>query len=204
MVADGARGAPRGEFAERSQLRDPGGDATPIVRGQRDIAPHRQLLQVVLAQREGEPPGCTLVDREDRLADRNDLAQFGDQDADRAVDRRHKPGLVELGLQVGHRRFGQRDPGIGQRALLGDRAGARSRMLGALEVEIGLRLGQRGGALVELLTAGEILGRQRNGTGVLLLGQQQVGLGRSHACRPGWRPPRHGRRNRPGPARPGR
>ena len=49
-----------------------------------------------------------------------------------------------------------------------------------LELEVGLGLGKRGRAFVELLATGKLLGRQRDGADILLLSQQEIGLGRSH------------------------
>ena len=179
VVADGARGAPGREFAERPQLRDTRRDAA----GRRRSSARRSLptvkpLQRVLAQGEGEPSLAAALQRHHRLADGHDLARLGDQDADVP-----STGATSLVLSS----FACRSATVASASATLASASARSsavgpalrgRELGALEVEVGLRLGERGGALVELLAAGEVPRRQRDGARILLLGQQQVGLGR--------------------------
>ena len=147
------------------------------------MPPSVNAVEIVLAHRKSKPQLAVGREGHHRLAGFNDLTRLGDADADGAVGRRGQPGLVELCLEPGDRRFGQRHPRIGQGALLGSGSGAGFLGLGALQIEVGLGFGQRSRALVELLAAGEILARQRGGAVVLLLSEDQIGFGGAHGLR---------------------
>src|SRR5262249_42873398 len=98
MVAHRARRPPGREFAERSQLRHARCDLLAVTGAEPYLASHRQTSQRIFAHGEGEPLLVPYLKGEHGLADRDDLTQLGDQDADRAVDRCDEPQLVELGL----------------------------------------------------------------------------------------------------------
>jgi hypothetical protein len=86
VVADRPYGTPRCEFAERPQFADTGVDAVPVARLQGDDLADRQVLEVILAQREGEPSLPIWLDRQHGLAWHKGLAQLGHLDKDNGID----------------------------------------------------------------------------------------------------------------------
>ena len=183
MIADRAGGAPDGELTERSKLSDLGVDPVAL-RGQQ---PHRRAdchsREQVLADGESEPALIRGRESQNRLSGRDDLAQFGHEQGHDAVDRSDERGLGELGFDIRERRLGIGDLRLRDRALLSSRAGPVLRVSGFSLVELGLGLAERRGSLVKLLLAGEGLGRERSGSGVLLLREGKIGFGDANLLR---------------------
>ena len=182
VVADRPGGAPGREFAQRPQsptTRAPIGWPSAAVRvALAPIVRPRSLSSRIVKANQRSPSRLSVITG---LPGAMISPEFGDADADRPIGRCKQLGLVELRLQA--RRRGPGQPRAWRR-----QAGAppavgpawSGRGCSPLAVEIGLGLGERGLALVELLLAQEALGIQGHGPIVLLLRQQQVGFGGAH------------------------
>ncbi|MER8571353.1 hypothetical protein NKG99_07215 [Mesorhizobium sp. M1409] len=178
MVANGAGRAPGREFPQWSQFRHAGIYLTPILHRQRYRFAECHFVEIVFTQRESEPSVTIRFHCHNRLSRTNDLAGLGNADAYCAVRWGRQSGLVQLGLEIRDRRFGQRHVGIGQSTLLdgGTRAGFGN--LRPLEIKVSLGLCKRGRAVVERLLAGEVLAGKRRCAVIPLLGEQKIGLRR--------------------------
>ena len=107
VVSDRTRRAPDCEFSERSEFGDFGFETISRRRSQSDLRTHGQALKAVLADREREPAVAGDAKGQNRLARRDRLAAFGDEEPRDSVNRRCQRRLGELSLEVGDRRQGE-------------------------------------------------------------------------------------------------
>ena len=134
--------------------------------------PTVNLLQVVLAQREGEPPGSPST------SSVSTGLPTGTTSPGSATRMPTVPSTGATSRVLSS--LACKSATVASASATLASASARSSAIGPalaaacwarLRSRSASRLGERGVALVELLAAGEVLGRQRNGTRVLLLGQ---------------------------------
>ena len=131
-------------------------------------------MKAVFPDGEREPPPVVGRHRQNRFSGRDHLAGLRDQQSDDPVGRGEKVRLGELRLEIGDLCVSQCDLSVRDDPFLARGAGSVARVGAAGQFESGLGLAKRGGVLIELLLADEILGGQRRRPVVLQMGKKEL------------------------------